>query len=85
MTGPLGLSTTFALSSEWTQSSTSMPYYECPTCGGGYVIEPAIPHPKCDRDGASLKRASEESYIQHEREDEFETPSTKPHPKKAKR
>ena len=62
-----------------------MPYYECPTCGGGYVIEPAVPHPKCDRDGATLKRASEASYIQHEREDDFEVPSTKCHASKAKR
>jgi len=61
-----------------------MPYYECPVCGGGYVIEPAIPNPKCDRDGASLKRASEESYVQHERGDEFEAPPAKPRPKKAK-
>jgi len=49
------------------------------------VIEPAIPHPKCDRDGAALKRASEASYIQHEREDEFEAPSTKPHSSKSRR
>ena len=63
-----------------------MPYYECPTCGGGYVIEPAVPHPKCDRDGATLKRASEASYIQHEREDEFDVPSPpKPRPSKSKR
>lgn len=39
-----------------------MPYYECPVCGGGYVIDPAPPHPVCDRDGAALKRASEASY-----------------------
>ena len=48
------------------------------------MIEPAIPHPKCDRDGASLKRASEASYIQHEREDEFEMPAAKPTTKKSK-
>ena len=39
-----------------------MPYYECPECGGGYVIDPAPAHPVCDRDGAALKLASEESY-----------------------
>ena len=38
------------------------PYYECPVCGGGYVIDPAPPHPTCDRDGAALKKASEASY-----------------------
>jgi hypothetical protein len=39
-----------------------MPYYECPKCGGGYVIDPAPAHPVCDRDSAPLKRASEASY-----------------------
>ena len=39
-----------------------MPYYECPTCGGGYVIDPAPAHPVCDRDGATLKKMSEASY-----------------------
>jgi hypothetical protein len=62
-----------------------MPYYECPTCGGGYVIEPAPASPKCDRDGATLKRASEASYVQNAREDEFEAPSSKPRSKKASR
>jgi hypothetical protein len=46
-----------------------MPYYECPKCGGGYVIDPAPPHPTCDRDGARLKRASEASYQRNARED----------------
>jgi len=55
-----------------------MPYYECPTCGGGYVIDPAPPHPKCDRDGASLKRASEASYELAARRDDFEAPSFPP-------
>jgi hypothetical protein len=64
--------------------STTMPYYECPTCGGGYVIEPAVPHPKCDRDGATLKRASEASYTLHEREDKFEMPAVKPATKRPK-
>jgi len=62
-----------------------MPYYECPVCGGGYVIEPAPPHPKCDRDGAALKRASEAAYTQHSREDDFEAPPAKAPSKKAKR
>jgi rubredoxin len=62
-----------------------MPYYECPVCGGGYVIEPAIPHPKCDRDGGALKRASEESYVQNAGEDDFESEPVKPHHKKTKR
>lgn len=26
----------------------AMPYYECPTCGGGYVIDPAPKEPTCD-------------------------------------
>ena len=45
-----------------------MPYYECPECGGGYVIDPAPAHPTCDRDGAALKLASEESYELREEE-----------------
>lgn len=61
-----------------------MPYYECPVCGGGYVIEPAVPHPKCDRDGAALKRASEASYVRHDHEEEFEASSAKPSAKKTK-
>jgi hypothetical protein len=48
-----------------------MPYYECPVCGGGYVIDPAPAHPKCDRDGATLKRASEASYELNARQDDF--------------
>jgi hypothetical protein len=55
-----------------------MPYYECPTCGGGYVIDPAPPHPKCDRDGASLKRASEAAYELAARRDDYEAPAAKP-------
>jgi hypothetical protein len=55
-----------------------MPYYECPVCGGGYVIDPAPPHPKCDRDGAALKRASEESYEIAARRDDDEPPKTQP-------
>lgn len=62
-----------------------MPYYECPICGGGYVIEPAPAHPKCDRDGGTLKRASEASYVQNARDDEFETTLAKPHAKKSGR
>lgn len=50
-----------------------MPYYECPVCGGGYVIDPAPTHPKCDRDGATLKRASEASYELSARE-EYDEP-----------
>ncbi len=46
-----------------------MPYYECPECGGGYVIDPAPAHPVCDRDGAALKLASEESYELREEEE----------------
>jgi len=49
-----------------------MPYYECPVCGGGYVIDPAPTHPKCDRDGAALKRASEASYELSAHQDEDE-------------
>lgn len=61
----------------------SMPYYECPVCGGGYVIDPAPAKPVCDRDGATLKRASEESYAPREPEDETETrpAKSKPRPK----
>jgi hypothetical protein len=54
-----------------------MPYYECPVCGGGYVIDPAPPHPKCDRDGAALKRASEASYELSARRDDYPSPSVK--------
>ena len=50
-----------------------MPYYECPVCGGGYVIDPAPAHPVCDRDGATLKRASEASYESGGDRDEMET------------
>jgi rubredoxin len=50
----------------------AMPYYECPVCGGGYVIDPAPPHPTCDRDGAALKRASEDAYTLNARDDEGE-------------
>lgn len=46
-----------------------MPYYECPVCGGGYVISPAPPSPTCDRDGAKLKRASEASYTASQKEE----------------
>lgn len=49
------------------------------------MIEPAVAHPKCDRDGATLKRASEASYVLHEREDEFETPPAKSRAKKESR
>ncbi|HTT73458.1 MAG TPA: hypothetical protein VMG99_04825 [Thermoplasmata archaeon] len=56
----------------------SMPYYECPVCGGGYVIDPAPQHPKCDRDGAALKRASEASYELAARRDDYEAPKAKP-------
>jgi hypothetical protein len=55
-----------------------MPYYECPVCGGGYVIDPAPAHPKCDRDGGALKRASEASYELAARRDDYEPPSVKP-------
>ena len=48
------------------------------------MIDPAPAHPKCDRDGATLKRASEASYAQHERDDEFEMPPVKSSPKKSK-
>ncbi|MFI5418524.1 MAG: hypothetical protein ACHQ2Y_06490 [Candidatus Lutacidiplasmatales archaeon] len=47
-----------------------MPYYECPKCGGGYVID-ASPNarPICDRDGARLKRTSDASYEKNARRD----------------
>jgi hypothetical protein len=62
-----------------------MPYYECPVCGGGYVIDPAPTHPKCDRDGAALKRASEASYELAARRDDYEPPtSTTKRPGKSK-
>lgn len=54
-----------------------MTYYECPVCGGGYVFDPAPAHPKCDRDGAALRRASEASYILSARQDEVEFPPVK--------
>jgi hypothetical protein len=54
-----------------------MPYYECPTCGGGYVIDPAPVHPTCDRDGAALKRASEASYSSEARNGERGAPRPK--------
>lgn len=48
----------------------SMPYYECPKCGGGYVIDVAPgARPICDRDGARLKRTSDASYERNARED----------------
>ena len=56
-----------------------MPYYECPECGGGYVIDPAPAHPVCDRDGAALKLASEESY---ELRDEEAPPARRARPAK---
>ena len=47
----------------------AMPYYECPKCGGGYVIDvPPSARPTCDRDGARLKRASDASYSRYARE-----------------
>lgn len=47
----------------------TMPYYECPKCGGGYVIDvPPSARPTCDRDGARLKRASDASYSRYARE-----------------
>ncbi len=47
-----------------------MPYYECPKCGGGYVIDvPPSARPTCDRDGARLKRASDASYERNARQD----------------
>jgi hypothetical protein len=62
-----------------------MPYYECPVCGGGYVIDPAPTHPKCDRDGATLKRASEASYELSARQDEVELqPAKRARPRKSK-
>jgi hypothetical protein len=54
-----------------------MTYYECPVCGGGYVIDPAPAHPKCDRDGAALKRASEAAYEVAARRDDYEPASVK--------
>ena len=56
---------------------TFMTYYECPVCGGGYVFDPAPAHPKCDRDGAALKRASEASYVLNAREDIYGPQSVK--------
>jgi hypothetical protein len=54
-----------------------MTYYECPVCGGGYIFDPAPAHPKCDRDGAALKRASEASYELAARRDDYEPQSVK--------
>jgi hypothetical protein len=49
-----------------------MPYYECPKCGGGYVIDvPPSARPTCDRDGARLKRASDASYSKYSRDKEL--------------
>ena len=62
-----------------------MPYYECPTCGGGYVIDPAPAHPKCDRDGATLRRASEASYDLAQRDDSVSMAPERPRPKASKR
>lgn len=46
----------------------TMPYYECPKCGGGYVIDvPPSARPVCDRDGARLKRTSDASYERNAR------------------
>jgi hypothetical protein len=53
-----------------TEGSRTMPYYECPKCGGGYVIDvPPSARPTCDRDGARLKRASDASYERNAREE----------------
>ncbi|MCI4324290.1 MAG: hypothetical protein L3J81_04090 [Thermoplasmata archaeon] len=47
-----------------------MPYYECPKCGGGYVIDiTATSKAICDRDGAKLKRTSDASYEKNARRD----------------
>jgi hypothetical protein len=47
-----------------------MPYYECPKCGGGYVIDvPPSARPLCDRDQARLKRTSDASYEKNARQD----------------
>lgn len=59
-----------------------MPYYECPKCGGGYVIDPAPAHPTCDRDGAALRRASEAAYDRAAREDATEVKTTKRPPRR---
>jgi hypothetical protein len=56
---------------------TFMTYYECPVCGGGYVFDPAPAHPKCDRDGATLKRASEASYTLNARPGDYVPPPVK--------
>lgn len=62
-----------------------MPYYECPVCGGGYVIDPAPAHPVCDRDGAALKRASEASYESGGESDEIEAKPAKRETKRKSR
>jgi hypothetical protein len=56
---------------------TVMTYYECPVCGGGYVFDPDPAQPKCDRDGATLKRASEASYLLNARENDSASQSVK--------
>ena len=49
------------------------------------MFDPAPAHPKCDRDGAALKRASEAAYVQSAREDDFGAPPAKPRAKRANR
>ncbi len=49
------------------------------------MIDPAPAHPVCDRDGAALKRASEESYAPRDHDDESEAPKAKPKPKPHKK
>ncbi len=62
-----------------------MPYYECPVCGGGYVIDPAPTKPICDRDGATLKKASEASYESGASSDDAEmAPVKREHRKKSR-
>ncbi len=62
-----------------------MPYFECPVCGGGYVIDPAPAHPVCDRDGATLKRASEASYEPDASRDDAEPRAAKKEPARRSR
>jgi len=58
------------MESSYRNADRSMPYYECPKCGGGYVIDgPPSARPACDRDGARLKRTSDASYVRNARED----------------
>jgi rubrerythrin len=48
----------------------TMAYYECPKCGGGYVMDVSPTNkPICDRDGARLKRTSDASYERNARRD----------------